>query len=58
MIEDSYKFKFTIDWQLDLLKYTIQDPNGYRALKKYKDTYFTLIEHQAIAYAINIFYKK
>lgn len=58
MSEESFKFKFTTDWQLDLLKYTVQDPNGYRALKKYNDTYFTLIEHQAIAFALNNFYKK
>jgi len=52
------KFLFTEDWQLDLLKFTIQDREGYRALNKYEDTYFTLIEHQAIAYSIKKFYKK
>lgn len=58
MRKDNHKFKFTTDWQLDLLKYTVQDPNGYRALKKFNDTYFTLIEHQAIAFSLKYFYKK
>lgn len=56
--KDSHKFRFTTEWQLDLLKFTITQPEGYRALKKYKNTYFSLIEHQAIAFALEKFYKK
>ena len=56
--DKNHKFKFTIEWQLDLLKYTVLNKEGYRALKKYKDSYFNLIEHQAIAFALIKFHKR
>lgn len=54
----SNKFKFTIDYQWALLKYIVLDNNGERAIKKIKDSFFTLIEHQVIAYALIVIYKK
>jgi len=51
------KFKFTTDYQWDLLRYIVLDEHGERAIKKIKDTYFTLIEHQIIAYALLSLYK-
>ena len=52
------EFKFTTEFQWDLLKYSVQDKNGYRAVEKYEDSYFTLIEHQVIAYSIKRIYKR
>ena len=51
------EFKYTIEWQFDLLKYITNDKNGYKALLKIKDTYFTLIEHQLLAHCLISFYK-
>lgn len=58
MIKKNNKFKFTEDYQWDLLKYTVQDKNGEAALKKYDDDYFALIEHQVIAHALHNYYRK
>jgi hypothetical protein len=52
------KFDFSVDFQLDLLKYTVQDINGYKALELYDDTYFTLLEHSFIAQALKRYFKK
>ena len=58
MIKLENKFKFTTEYQWDLLRYSVQDKNGENAVKKYEDDYFTLIEHQVIANSIINFYKK
>jgi hypothetical protein len=58
MPKNNIKFKFTTEYQWDLLRYTVQDKNGEKALNKYDDDYFTLIPHQVIAYALKSFYKK
>jgi hypothetical protein len=52
------KFKFTTDLQYDILKYTILDSNGYKALEMYDDTYFTLLEHSLIAFTLKRYYKR
>lgn len=57
MLKPENKFKFTTEYQWDLLRYTVQDKNGENALKKYDDDYFTLIEHQVLAHALKTFYK-
>lgn len=54
---DDIKFKFTTDFQEDILKYTVSDSNGYKAIEMYDDTYFTLIEHSIIAYTLKKYYK-
>lgn len=58
MIKTETKFKFTEEWQWDLLRYTVQDNNGEKALTKYDDNYFTLIPHQVISYGLKQYYKK
>lgn len=58
MLEKKDKFKFTEEYQWDLLRYITQDRNGEKAIKKIEDHYFTLIEHQVIAYVIKKIYKK
>ena len=52
------KFEFGTQFQLDVLKLTLLDKLGYRALTYYDDTYFELIEHQVIAKAITQFFSK
>lgn len=52
------KFKFTTDFQLDLLKFTVLDKAGYKALELYDDSYFTLTEHAVIAYTLKNYYKR
>ena len=58
MIDNRNKFKYTTEYQWDLLRYIVQDKDGERALKKVEDDYFTLIEHQVIAHALKLYYKK
>lgn len=52
------KFKFTIEFQEDLLKYTLQDRYGYKVVEDYKDSYFSLLDHQIIAYAIKMYFNE
>lgn len=52
------KFEFDIDFQENLLQYTVTDKNGHRALSLFEDHYFTLIEHQTIASAIKDYFKR
>jgi archaellum biogenesis ATPase FlaH len=54
----SNKFKFTIEYQFDLLRYIVLDKNGVKALDKVDDTYFTLTEHSVIAFALKEYHKK
>lgn len=52
------KFEFDVDFQEKILQYTVTDSNGYQALNLYQDTYFNLLEHQIIAKALKIYYKR
>lgn len=52
------KFEFTPDFQFDILRYTVQDKNGYKAIELYEDSYFTLLEHAVITYTLKRYYKK
>ena len=52
------KFEFTTDYQWNLLKYTVKDRDGVKALELYNDSYFTLNEHGIIAHSLKNFYKK
>ena len=52
------KFEFTTDYQWNLLKYTVKDRDGDKALNLYDDSYFTLNEHSIIAHALKIFHTK
>ena len=51
------KFKFTIEYQFDLLRYIVLDKDGVNALNKVEDSYFTLTEHAVIAFALKSYYK-
>lgn len=51
------KFEFDTDFQEQLLRYTIKDKNGLKALQLYSETYFTLNEHYLIALALKRFFK-
>lgn len=53
---DNIKFEFGTDFQWDLLRFTVQDKNGYKAVDKFNDGYFTLIEHAVIAKVIKEYY--
>lgn len=57
MSAEKDKFEFTTDYQWDLLKYTVQDRDGLKALELYEDSYFTLLEHAIIVKALKNFYK-
>ena len=52
------KFKFTTDFQFELLRYTALDKNGYKVLELYDDSYFTVTEHAVLAYTFKQYYKK
>ncbi len=58
MANDEIKFEFGTDFQFDLLKYTVQDRDGYKAIKKFSDGYFTLIEHAVIAKVLKNYWGK
>lgn len=52
------KFIFSLDYQLDLLKYILTDRNGYLAIDLVDPGYFTLLDHAIICDAIKKFRKK
>ena len=52
------KFEFDPEFQEVILKYTVTDRKGYKALQLYQDSYFTLLHHAAIAYALKKYFKK
>lgn len=52
------KFDFTLDFQLEVLRFYIQSKEGVLLLSKIKPSYFTLIEHSIIYEAILRFHKK
>ena len=58
MTDNEIKFEFGTDFQFDLLKYTVQDRDGYKAVKKFTDGYFSLIEHAVIAKVIKNYWEK
>lgn len=52
------KFKFGIDFQELILKYTLTEDRGHKLLGLYEDSYFTLLNHAIIAHAIKRYFKK
>lgn len=52
------KFKFDLDFQWAILKYTLKDKHGYKAAQLYKPEYFDIIHQQVIAKAIHRFFKR
>ena len=57
-IQASDKFSFTLEFQLEVLRYLIQDKESLMVMSKIKPGYFTLIEHSIIMEALNKFVKK
>lgn len=56
--KNTIKFEFSPDFQLEILRYIIQDKEGVLALKRIKPSYLVLIEHNIVAEAIARYYKK
>lgn len=52
------KFDFDIDFQWQIIKYTLKDKKGYKLLKLYKHTYFEIDDQQIIAHALERFFKR
>lgn len=52
------QFTFSCDFQAEVLKYLLRDPEGGLVLKRLKPNYFVLIEHSIIAEGIFKYYKK
>lgn len=57
-IKNKNKFEFGTDFQELILQYTVTDYRGFKALQLYEDTYFALVHHATIAYALKKYYKK
>lgn len=58
MSKSKVKFSFSTDFQLEILRYIIQDKEGGLILKRIKPSYLVLIEHSIIAEGINKYYRK
>lgn len=58
MRKDKVKFTFDTDFQLEILRYIIQDKEGGLILNRIKPSYLVLIEHSIIGEGILKFYKK
>ena len=58
MKKEKIKFSFTTDFQLEILRYIIQDKEGGLMLARIKPSYLVLIEHSLIAEGLNKYYKK
>lgn len=56
--QTSEKFSFTLEFQLEVLRYLIQDKESPMVIQKIKPGYFTLIEHSIIDECLNKFYRK
>ena len=58
MKEIEGKFIFTLEFELDLLKYTVTDKAGRLALKLYKPEYFNSIHYAVIADCLKKYFKR
>lgn len=58
MRKNQYKFTFDPEFQLEILRFIIQDKEGGLVLKRIKSSYLTLIEHSIIAEGIIKYYKR
>lgn len=52
------QFSFTTEFQLEVLRYIVRDPEGGLALSQIKPSYLTLIEHSIVAEGLSKFFKK
>lgn len=58
MKKSKFKFTFDINFQLEILRFIIQDKEGRLVLKRIKPGYLTLIEHSIIAEALVKYLKR
>lgn len=58
MAKDKVKFSFTTEFQLEILRYLIQDKDGALVIKRVKPSYLVLIEHSIIAEGISKYFKR
>lgn len=58
MIKQHDKFEFNLGFQWDIIKYTLIDRRGYRALLLYHYSYFDLIDQQIIVRAMARFFDR
>ena len=58
MRKQKLKFSFTIEFQLEILRFMIQDKEGGLIMDKVKPSYLVLIEHSIIAEGLSKYYKK
>lgn len=58
MKKPKFKFTFDVGFQLEILRFIIQDKEGGLVLKRIKANYLTLIEHSIVVEGISRFYKK
>lgn len=56
--KNKIKFSFTPEFQLEILRFLIQDKDGGLVIKRIKPSYLVLIEHSLIAEAIMKFFRK
>lgn len=58
LLKSGEKFTFSLDFQLEVLRFLIQSKESLIICSKIKSSYFTLIEHSLIMESINKFVKK
>lgn len=56
--KNKIKFSFTTEFQLEILRFLVQDKDGYLVVKRVKPSYLVLIEHSIIAEGLVKFFKK
>ena len=58
MKKEKIKFSFDTSFQLEILRYIIQDKEGCLVLSRVKPSYLVLIEHSIICEGLHKYYKK
>ena len=58
MTKTAEKFIFTLDYELDLLRFIVTDTNGIKALKLVDPLYFVSLHHGIIADCLKKYHKK
>ena len=56
--KEKEKFTFSIDFQLEVLRYLIQSKESPLVINKVKPGYFALIEHALIMEGLSKFFRK
>ena len=56
--KNKIKFSFTTEFQLEILRFLVQDKDGGLVVKRIKPSYLVLIEHSIIAEGLVKFFKK